>query len=271
VHRITPLRMAAHTGNGGGGRCRGLLIEADETYAAAIGVCMELAGCRVEHMAGPDAALAVLDSQRFDVVVWGVWDNEEDRRGEVISEVRLRTEAPLVLVDGSSEMARTVLETGADQWVPKPFVPGTLIGSVRAALRKSVTSVVTLAARMEIRGMVLDGRTRSLSYDGRRTALTRQEWELLSVLVSHPDRFLSAREILGLGWRAGEHASEQLRTYVSRLRQKLEPLGLPCRLLSQHGQGYCLTFDRGAPEPPALAQPFAWSGPAAVGPAGFGR
>ena len=50
-------------------------------------------------------------------------------------------------------------------------------------------------------------------------------------------------EIIRLGWRAGEHAAEQLRTYVHRLRHKLEPLDLPCQLLSQHGQGYCLTFN----------------------------
>jgi DNA-binding response OmpR family regulator len=224
-------------------RCRALLIEADEAYGAAIAACLRLAGCRVDLVGDPRGAFPALDRQKFDVVVWGVSALEQDHRSQVISEVRLRTEAPLVLVDGSVEMAQLGLETGADQWVPKPFVPGALVGSVRAALRKSASSIMLVASRLEIRGMVLDGKRRRLTFSGRGITLTRQEWDLLSILVSHPDRFLGAREILRLGWRAGDHGSEQLRTYVHRLRQKFEPLDLPCRLASQHGQGYCLSFE----------------------------
>jgi DNA-binding response OmpR family regulator len=97
--------------------------------------------------------------------------------------------------------------------------------------------------------MLLEGGLRKLAYKGTEVTFTRPEWDLLSILFSHPDRFLGAQEILRLGWSAGEHAAEQLRTYVHRLRQKLEPLDLPCQLLSQHGQGYCLLFagKRGTP------------------------
>jgi DNA-binding response OmpR family regulator len=145
-------------------------------------------------------------------------------------------------VDGGPHDAQQNLEAGADQWLPKPFAPGALVGALRAALRGTASSAVPQILRTEIRGMALDGARRKLSYGADEVLFTRQEWELFSILLSHPDRFLSAQEILELGWSAGEHAAEQLRTYVHRLRQKLEPLGLPCRLLSQHGQGYCLLF-----------------------------
>jgi DNA-binding response OmpR family regulator len=92
-------------------------------------------------------------------------------------------------------------------------------------------------------GMTLDGGRRMLVFARSEVSFTRQEWDLFSILFSHPDCFLGAREILRLGWRAGDHAAEQLRTYVHRLRQKMEPLDLPCRLLSQHGLGYCLLFN----------------------------
>ncbi len=226
-----------------GSRYHALVIEADEAYRVVIAGCIRLAGCRVDQVPTPDFAFPALERQRFDLVVWGVSPSFANHRSEVISEVRLRTEAPLVLVDGSHEMAQLDLETGADQWLPKPFVPGALVGSVRAALRKSASSVMQVATRIDIRGMVLDGKRRKLTYDGREVIFTRQEWDLLSILVSHPNRFLGAREILRMGWRAGEHGAEQLRTYVHRLRQKLEPMDVPCRLLSQHGQGYCLVFD----------------------------
>jgi DNA-binding response OmpR family regulator len=238
LHQIAELQPSTT-----GERCHAILIEADEAYRAAIAASMRLAGCRVEQVATPDLAFPALEHKNFDLVVWGVSISDAGRRSEVISEVRLRTEAPLVLVDGSFDMGQLGLETGADQWVPKPFVPGALVGSVRAALRKSASSIMQVATRVEVRGMVLDGKTRRLTVGTQVVTFTRQEWELLSILVSHPNRFLGAREILRLGWRAGDHGSEQLRTYVRRLRLKLEPVNVPCRLLSQHGQGYCLDFD----------------------------
>ncbi len=226
-----------------GDRCRALLIEDDEGYGAVIGVSLRLAGCRVDQVPTLDAGFTALERRSFDLVVWGASTGDAGRHGEAISEVRLRTEAPLVLVGGTSDTVQLDLESGADQWVPKPFVPGALIGSVRAALRKSASSVMQVATRVEMRGMVLDGKARRLSAGGREVTFTRQEWDLLSILVSHPNRYLSAREILRLGWHAGDHGTEQLRTYIRRLRQKIDPMELPCRLLSEHGQGYCLAFD----------------------------
>jgi DNA-binding response OmpR family regulator len=229
-----------HSGNDPPGQA--LLIESDEPYRAVMAACLRLAGCGVVQAAGVGDALTALELRSFDLVVWGVADGDRVRRQELMGELRLRSQAPLIMVDGGSDTAQADLEGGADQWLPRPFVPGALVGSIRASLRKSASSAMRLIPRLEVRGMVLDGRKRRLEYAGSEVFFTRQEWDLLSILISHPERFLAAQEILLLGWRAGEHAAEQLRTYVHRLRQKLGPLNLPCQLLSQHGQGYCLTF-----------------------------
>ncbi len=100
-----------------------------------------------------------------------------------------------------------------------------------------------LASRVEIKGMTFDGAERSLQFNGAHLSFTTQEWDLLAIFLSNPNRFLTAPEIIRLGWRAGVHEIEQLRTYVRRLRQKLEPLGIPFRLVSQHNRGYCLIVD----------------------------
>jgi DNA-binding response OmpR family regulator len=100
-----------------------------------------------------------------------------------------------------------------------------------------------LASRVEIKGMTFDGEGRTLQFKGEQVSFTVQEWDLLAVFLSHPNRFLSAREIIHFGWRAGAHEAEQLRTYVRRLRLKLEPLGVACRLVSQHNRGYCFIVD----------------------------
>ena len=223
--------------------CQALLIEPDEAYRAAMAACIRLAGCIVHQTRTPALALRTLDRKRFDLVVWGVGADVLGRRSEIISELRLRTDAPLVLVDAGPGASQTDLEAGADQWVTKPFVPGALLGSIRAALRRAASPNISFGARLEIRGMVLDGERRVLSLGHRQAAFTRQEWELLMILVSHPNHYLGARDVLRLGWKAGEHGAEQVRIYVRRLRAKLEPMDLPCRLVSKHGLGYCLSFD----------------------------
>jgi DNA-binding response OmpR family regulator len=196
------------------------------------------------HLArSPLLALAVLDRRQFDLIVWGVEVDSAARRPDVIAELRLRTDAPLVLVDAGSGTAQLDLEAGADQWLAKPFVPGALVGSIRAALRKTSSAQLPLRARLEVRGMTLDGEARTLSLGSRQSDFTRQEWELLAILLAHPNRYLPARDILRLGWQAGEHGAAQVRIYVRRLRVKLEPMQLPCRLLSKHGSGYCLSFE----------------------------
>jgi two-component system KDP operon response regulator KdpE len=225
------------------GVSRVLLIERDEAYAAVTMACLRLAGCRVDHFADPTDAFGVLELRTADLLVWGAAAEELSQAPAVIAELRLRSEAPLILIGASADAARPGLEAGGDYWLPKPFSPGLLVGFSRAALRRAGASSSYIASKTEIRGMVMDGRIRQLTFAGRSISFTRQEWRLLSILATHPNRFLSVQEILRLGWHAGAHAGQELRTYVRRLRAKLGQEPLPCQLLSEHGQGYCLKFD----------------------------
>jgi two-component system KDP operon response regulator KdpE len=219
-----------------------LLLEPDDGYRVAIDACLRLAGCQVEHASDILQAISVLDQHPFDLIVSGLACASAGP-GELMAEIRVRTQAPIVLVHDEGELVRQSLDSGAERWIPKPFIPSVLIASVRAALRNAATSTVPPLPHIEIRGMVLDGETRKLRVGQAELVLTRQEWRLLYILASHPNRYLAAHEILRLGWKAGDRGPHQLRTYVHRVREKLAPLQMPCRLISQHGSGYCLRFD----------------------------
>ena len=219
-----------------------LLIEADDAYRASISACIELAGCNVETVVVPSQAMEELGRRRFDLVIWGADAHDADRRVQLLAELRLLTESPLVLIAEGFETARSDLESGADQRLPKPFIPGALVGAIHAALRKSTSAFLPPSSHVETHGMVLDGDQRSLTFANRHADFTRREWELLLILFGHANRYLGAHDILSLGWQTGEHGPEQVRIYVRRLRRKLEPMDLPCRLVSRHGQGYSLTL-----------------------------
>ena len=219
-----------------------LLVEADEAYRAVIETCVRLADCRAEATTDLAAALARLEGARFDALIWGTGP-EEDRHAESVGLLRAGTDAHLIVLADQFEIAQSAHEAGADQVLPKPFVPSTLVGALRAALRRSPALMMHLASRVEIKGIVFDAAGRSLQRDGTQVSFSTQEWDLLAVFLSHPNRFMTAREIIRLGWRAGAHEVEQLRTYVRRLRQKLEPLNVPMRLVSHQNRGYCLVID----------------------------
>jgi DNA-binding response OmpR family regulator len=91
-------------------------------------------------------------------------------------------------------------------------------------------------------GLDLDVRRRVLSYAGKRLTLTRREAELLAFLARRPGQFFAAGQLVTLAWGAPELSSEQLRTYVVRLRRHLATSGVPARLVSEPRRGYGLVF-----------------------------
>ena len=124
--------------------CNALLIEPDEGYQAAMNACLHLVGCEVETVNDPRQALVALEQHPFDVVVSGVSCQEDPVGGNLIAEIRVRSQAPIVLVHDQDKLVPEGLESGADRWIPKPFIPSVLIASVRAAsFRASMTSLST--------------------------------------------------------------------------------------------------------------------------------
>jgi DNA-binding response OmpR family regulator len=219
-----------------------LIVEADEAYRAVIETCVRLAGCRAEAVADLQLALPKLESESFDVLIWGIAP-EEDRWSEVVAQLHTSKDARVLLLADHFEAAQAAYDAAAHQVLPKPFIPSALVAAIKAAVRRSPSLMMHLASRLEIKGMTFDGEARTLQFNGEQVSFTIQEWDLLAVFLSHPNRFLSAREIIRLGWRAGDHEAEQLRIYVRRLRLKLEPLDVACRLVTQHNRGYCFIVD----------------------------
>ncbi|MGH7904936.1 MAG: winged helix-turn-helix domain-containing protein [Candidatus Dormibacteraceae bacterium] len=92
----------------------------------------------------------------------------------------------------------------------------------------------------ELQGIDFRPGDRTLRHDGASVTLSRREAELFSVLLDHPGHTISARELVWRAWREPGLSAEQLRTYVVRLRRKLEELGTPCRLVTRPRKGYAL-------------------------------
>ncbi len=173
---------------------------------------------------------------------------------DVIAGLRGWTDAPIIVLSGRADSTDKVeaLDIGADDYVTKPFGMDELLARMRAAVRRSTPGTsepqvrlgdltVDLAAKRVIRSPDGDGDGGNRS--GNRQAdirLTPTEWHLLEVLLRHPGKLMSQRQLLREVWGPGyEDASGNLRLYMAQLRRKLEPdPARPRWLLTEPGMGY---------------------------------
>jgi len=160
---------------------------------------------------------------------------------EVIGGLRGWTSAPIIVLSGRADSADKVeaLDAGADDYVTKPFGMDELLARMRAASRRAAPAEETPQVRLG--DLVIDlAAKRVVRPDGTDIRLTPTEWHLLEVLLRHPGKLLSQRQLLAEVWGPGyADATGNLRLYMTQLRRKLEPdPARPRWLRTEPGMGY---------------------------------
>jgi DNA-binding response OmpR family regulator len=225
-----------------------LVIEGNPGYRSVISHVVEIAGGRWDSVSEIDQGRKLLDGTKFDLVIIGV-DGDTHIAPEVLKEIRALARAPLIILDESYNGALETFEAGAEQILPKPFVPDALIGAIKVELRgPSPSSLVPLATRIELGGLVFDAERRVVQRGETEVAFTKREWEILAFFLASPNQYFRAEEILAQTWGT-DASAEQLRTYLTRMRQKLSPFEAWSNLVTEKGRGYCLVLE-GAPDKP---------------------
>jgi len=95
-------------------------------------------------------------------------------------------------------------------------------------------------------GVARDDETRALRWRDRELHLTRREYALVTTLMDNPGRKLSARHLVQRAWGSAALSTEQLRTYVARLRASAAQAGIPINIVTDRGRGYSIELVDGA-------------------------
>ncbi|HEY2442874.1 MAG TPA: response regulator [Streptosporangiaceae bacterium] len=171
---------------------------------------------------------------------------------EVIQGLRGWTKVPIIVLSGRTDSTDKVeaLDAGADDYVTKPFAMEELLARMRAAVRRAGTAeelpqvrlgglTVDLSAKRVSRNAPVAGGAADAGGDAD-IRLTPTEWHLLEVLLRHPGRLLTRRQLLTEVWGPGyAEATGNLRLYMTQLRRKLEPdPARPRWLITEPGMGY---------------------------------
>lgn len=149
---------------------------------------------------------------------------------------------PILLVSPSDRVADKVsgLDSGADDYITRPFDPDEFAARVRARLRH-VKSVPSHPRKVEVGDLVLDRKTKQVWRSGKPVSLTEREYELLEVLAGNAGRVLTREIIFELVWGLESEAGwEVIKVYVNYLRAKLNAGGKPNLIHAVRGIGYVL-------------------------------
>ena len=222
------------------------VVDDDAAVARLVSVNLAARGYRVKQFDSGSVVIAGLAADDPDLVILDIMMPEIDGL-EVTRQIRQMSRVPILILSVRDETASklTALDLGADDYLTKPFRVEELLARMRAILRR------TSPARPDSFGKAYAYRSgdllidleglRVISHD-RMIQLTPREWALLRVLVNHAGRIVSSRQLLQEAWGPdyGDEA-DYVRTYVTRLRRKLEPdPRQPRYVLLERGLGYRL-------------------------------
>jgi two-component system response regulator ResD len=156
--------------------------------------------------------------------------------------IRERSSVPVIMLTARGEEADRIvgLETGADDYIAKPFSPREVVARVKAVLRRASPPAPSSSQSLRFDGLLIDPRTRDVRVDGQPVELTAKEFDLLWFLASHPGDAFTRAQLLDQVWDyqyIGDAST--VTVHVRRLRVKVESdPNNPRHLKTVWGVGY---------------------------------
>jgi two-component system KDP operon response regulator KdpE len=222
-----------------------LVIDDEAPFVRALEISLKAHGYEVDTAASGEEGLRRAAAHPADAVILDLGLPGIDGL-EVLDALRVWTDVPvLVLSARHTEDAKVAaLDSGADDYVTKPFTINELFARLRAVLRRR--GPVGEDPVVKTADFTIDIAAKVASNQFGTVLLSPTEWRIVVELLRHEGRLVSKRQLLQSVW--GPHyetETEYLRTYLASLRRKLEPVpSLPRYFLTEPGMGY--RFVRGA-------------------------
>lgn len=236
-----PLRASSNTG-----RMRILVVDDDRAVRESLRRSLQFNGYQVELAADGQQALDWLVDQRPDAMVLDVMMPRVD--GLEVAR-RLRStgdDLPILVLTARDAVSDRVagLDAGADDYLPKPFALEELLARLRALLRRATPPELDgtdRPAQLSFADLRLDPGTREVRRGDRPVSLTRTEFALLELFMTHPKQVLTRSKLLEEVWGYDFPTSgNALEVYVGYLRRKTEADGEPRLIHTVRGVGYVL-------------------------------
>ena len=158
------------------------------------------------------------------------------------SKIRKISNVPVVFISSASDNMNIVMamNMGGDDFICKPVDPNVMMAKIQAVLRRTYDMAGKIPM-LEHRGAILNLHDTSLSYEGKRLELTRNEFRILQTLLENKGKVVSRDTLMTRLWQMDCYVEENTLTVnVTRLRKKLEHIGLTGFIKTKVGSGYLI-------------------------------
>lgn len=159
---------------------------------------------------------------------------------EVLRQIRKRSMVPVIMLTARGAPSDRIagLDTGADDYLTKPFGPDELVARIRAVMRRSAMATAVKSEALHIGDLRVDAGTREVSLAETPVSLTGAQFDILEYLMRNAGRAVSRDELTSiLHQRESTPFERWLDVHVSQLRKKVESDGVE-RILTVRGVGY---------------------------------
>ena len=215
-----------------------LLVEDEETFVEFLTMGLTYEGFAVHAVRDGREALPTFERVHPHVVLLDLMLPGMDGIS-ICRALRARSEVPIIMLTARGEVEDRIegLDSGADDYLPKPFKFAELMARVRAVLRRHK---VTVGSTLAVGDLRLDRNTREVTHVGQPIDLTRREFDLLECFMLHPRHVLTRDAILDRVWGYDQVVDTNVvDVYVGYLRTKLGENGHE-RIQTVRGVGYSL-------------------------------
>ena len=223
------------------------MVEDEPHIRELVSLHLGIEGLAVTSASDGEAALRLAEAEPFDVVVLDLMLPKLDGISvcRAIRRQGVNSDVPILMLTAKREESDKVvgLESGADDYLTKPFGVREFVARVRALLRRprGKTAEISGSAEPIAAGPLrVDPARRQVNVDGRAVDLTPHEFDVLYLLASSPGIVFSRDVLLERVWTSDVHVTERsVDTLIKRLRQKIEAdPGDPKLILTVWGTGY---------------------------------
>ena len=216
-----------------------LLVEDEPAIAETVVYALQSENIRCEWTSTGQAALDAIKSETPSLILLDI--GLPDRNGfDLFKSIRELTAASILfLTSRHSEIDQVLgLELGADDYITKPFSPRVLSAKVRAHLRRVETSLPSVEKTNEL--FVHDKEAGRIRVKGQTLDLSRYEYGVLALLMSHPERIYSREQLMEIVWQRPEESFDRtVDTHIKTLRQKIKEIDSALNpIKTQRGLGY---------------------------------
>lgn len=218
-----------------------LVVDDEETLCEALQFNLEVEGYEVDVAYSAEDALK-LDITRYSLILLDVMMGEMSgfKMARLLKQDPATADIPIIFCtarDTEDDMIAG-LNLGADDYIAKPYSIRNILARVKSVLRRSHgRGGDDKPGVIRYEGIVIDGESKQCTVDGEGVRLPRKEFEILSLLVSHPGRIFSRNDILSKIWGTDVIVSDRtIDVNITRLRQKIGRYG-SC-IITRSGYGY---------------------------------